>query len=99
MVRVRIRSLLWLLAAAPLLVSGLHADGTPSILSDPSVLRMTVEAPMDELLAHTNAEDDVHVTGRVTVNDGDRSVSLDRVRISLRGHTSRRTSECDFPKL
>jgi hypothetical protein len=81
------------------LIRGLDLDQVRSILSEPTVARVTIEAPMGELLAHAGSADDVHVMGRVTLDDGDRSATLDSVRISLRGHTSRRTSECDFPKL
>ena len=43
--------------------------------------------------------DDYAVTGALTVVLDGTPVRIDGVKISLRGHTSRRETECDFPKL
>ncbi len=90
--------------AALVLLIGLVAPATAAagqdILSDAEVLELTLAAPLDELFAHVEDED-YNVVGRLTYTDAvaGREVTLDGVRVSLRGYTSRRTSECEFPKL
>jgi hypothetical protein len=61
-------------------------------------IQLTIEAPLADLMSH-DRDDDYGVNGTLTVVDNGRSVRVGDVRISLRGHTSRRESECDFPKL
>src|SRR6185436_12107207 len=55
---------------------------------------LTVEAPLQQLFANTS-EQDASVSGTVTIGD----VVLRDVEVSVRGHTSRRETECAFPKL
>lgn len=71
----------------------------PQLLADHSVLELTLAAPFDQLFARVD-DDDFAVQGRLTYHDpvARREMTTD-VRVSVRGNTSRRTSECDFPKL
>src|SRR5690349_17244514 len=65
-----------------------------------SVLDQTIEAPVAELFTHAEADEGYPVRGTLkwSGETGDTRV-LERVSISERGHTSRRASKCDFPKL
>jgi hypothetical protein len=86
-----------LLLAAP----ATAADGLPPLLSDESVATLTIAAPLTELFTHRDGNDDFAVTGRVVYRDPStgRDAVAEGVSVSMRGHTSRRASECDFPKL
>jgi hypothetical protein len=64
---------------------------------DPLPLR--IEAPFNELLGQARADDDHAVTGKLGYTHQGREVAIDGVKITLRGHTSRRETECTFPKL
>jgi hypothetical protein len=75
------------------------ALSTASLFSAVEPIELTIEAPLANLMTHDRDDDDYRVNGALAVVDGGRSVRVDDVRISLRGHTSRRESECDFPKL
>jgi hypothetical protein len=61
---------------------------------------ITIEAPFDELTARARRNPDYAVVGQV-VSGGQsgQRVTIERVQVSTRGHTSLRESECDFPKL
>jgi hypothetical protein len=96
---VRVPVAILVLALSPLPLPRFRADAAPAVFSDRGVAKLTLEAPLDELLAHSERQDDSHVTGRLTLADGETPVILEHVRVSVRGHTSRRASECDFPKL
>ena len=64
----------------------------------PAILTMT--APFSDLFTRAKSETDYQVKGQLTWSDGSPSpVTLDGVIFSERGHTSRQTSECAFPKL
>jgi len=73
--------------------SGPRASLT-SLLDGNGVATLTVEAPLQQLFANTSEQDAV-VSGTVTIGD----VVLRDVEVSVRGHTSRRETECTFPKL
>ncbi|HZR23405.1 MAG TPA: hypothetical protein VFA59_07460 [Vicinamibacterales bacterium] len=60
--------------------------------SEPLALR--VEAPLDDLFAHAEQEG-YAVRGTLAVG----SARVDDVKVTVRGHTSRRDTECTFPKL
>lgn len=73
----------------------------PSGLFDAATaVELTVTAPLSQLFAH-DAEKDDSVHGSLSYRNPETgtSVVLRDVRISVRGHTSRRESECTFPKL
>jgi hypothetical protein len=70
------------------------------LLDGREVVALTLAAPFQDLFDHAD-DDDYKVVGRLTYDDpaSRRRVTLDGVTITLRGNTSRRTSECGFPKL
>lgn len=72
-----------------------------SLFDGQDVLELTVEAPFDDLFANARDDDDYSVTGSVAYTDPatGRTIAIDDVAITTRGHTSRNASECDFPKL
>src|SRR3954471_14239673 len=74
------------------------ALSTSALFSGNEPIELTIAAPLADLMTH-DRDDDYAVSGALTVVVDGRDVRIDGVRISLRGHTSRRESECDFPKL
>ena len=80
----------WLLFTVALSTSPLFSSAEP--------LSLELEAPLSELFTQDRAAD-YAVTGALTVMSDGRPVRIDGVRVSLRGHTSRRENECEFPKL
>jgi hypothetical protein len=81
---------------APLAIT--FALATSALFSATDPLQLEIEAPLRDLVTHERA-DDYAITGAMTVVVDGKPVRIDGVRISLRGHTSRRETECDFPKL
>jgi hypothetical protein len=81
---------------APLLVA--LALSTSTLFSTAEPLELEIDAPLRDLMTHLRA-DDYAVTGALTVVVDGKPVRIDGVKIALRGHTSRRETECDFPKL
>ena len=69
-----------------------------ALFSRAEPLQLEIDAPLGDLLSHDRT-DDYAVTGALTVIVDGTPARIDGVRISLRGHTSRRETECDFPKL
>jgi hypothetical protein len=71
-----------------------------SLLDGNGVMALTVEAPLQKLFADPS-EQDATVPGTVTLKDpkAGADVALRDVEVSVRGHTSRRETECTFPKL
>jgi hypothetical protein len=59
------------------------------------VVSLRLEAPFDELFQTSAGAPDYSVDGTLTEGDAQPV----QVKISVRGHTSRRESECAFPKL
>jgi hypothetical protein len=65
--------------------------------TQPIALRL--EAPFNDLFAHAQ-QDDYAVRGTLAWTDASgQEQPVDGVKIAVRGHTSRRSSECSFPKL
>ena len=73
----------------------------PGLFGSTSILEATIEAPFANLIANGRRSTDYAVIGTVTFTDRatGRTTSVENVKISTRGHTSLRESECDFPKL
>lgn len=93
---------LWLvLLLAFTQASSSAAADSPALFSSYDLIELKLEAPLHELIAKTRQNDDYSVTGKLTVVDRSARRSADAidVKISTRGHTSKQTSECDFPKL
>jgi hypothetical protein len=73
----------------------------PDLFARHDVMTVTLEASFDELIATSRTDEDFSVAGTLTYTDprSGREVTLKDVKISTRGHTSRREAECEFPKL
>jgi hypothetical protein len=83
-----------------LLLSGRAASDTPDFLSGDGTAALTLEAPLRELFEKGQEDENFSVSGKVTYKDASgQDVVLPDVRVSVRGHTSRRETECTFPKL
>jgi hypothetical protein len=94
------RSVLLPAIALAATVTAAAAPPAPDVFSGTSVIELTLEAPFTELFARAESQEDFAVIGRLTLDDGTSGPQVfERVSIAERGHTSRRASECDFPKL
>ena len=80
-----------LIAAAALAASPLFSSFDP--------VAFELKAPFNDLFEHARTDDSYAVTGTLTYRDNGRPVALEGVKITVRGNTSRRESECAFPKL
>jgi len=73
---------------------------TPDFLEGDSTATLTLEAPLKDLFERGAEDENVAVPGTVTYKDASgKDVVFRDVRVSVRGHTSRREAECTFPKL
>ena len=72
-----------------------------SLLEGKGAAALTIEAPLQDLFASKSEEEDFSVPGTVRFKDAQSGadVVLTDVAVSVRGHTSRRETECPFPKL
>jgi hypothetical protein len=71
---------------------------TSPLFSGDEPVPLQLDAPFNELFDH--ALDEAYaVTGELRFTGGGRPVTIRGVRVALRGHTSKRQSECSFPKL
>ena len=91
---------LWLVIGLVIVVAQTSSAGRPDAASEDlfepaSVLEFSLSAPFDELFAQSQHNPDYEVNGALALS-GSPAIG---VTVSTRGHTSRRTSECDFPKL
>lgn len=84
--------------AAPQAPRSPQADGS-ALFSSYDVLAFRIEAPFNELFARAANNPDYSVPGTVAYTAGGRERTIEKVDISLRGHTSRAATECTFPKL
>jgi hypothetical protein len=83
-------------AAAP----ALQKNGTTDFLSGNEPLTLAIEAPLQELFDKGSEDEKFSVAGRVTYKDPASGADVTRdAQVSVRGHTSRRETECTFPKL
>jgi hypothetical protein len=92
--------------AATLTALVLQASATPAerpspLFSSYEVVALELEAPFNDLFEHarTPASAEYAVTGKLSYTDGGREVTVDGVKVAVRGNTSRRETECAFPKL
>ena len=91
-----------IVAVIPLaLAIGAPAVSTPALFSSSSLVTLQLKAPFAELIAAGRQSDDHSVVATLsqTNESGGTGATIENVRISLRGHTSRNESECAFPKL
>ena len=78
----------------------LPQSGSGDFLSGNAPLALTIDAPLEELFDKGSEDEKVSVPGRVTYKDPTSGADVTReARVSVRGHTSRRETECTFPKL
>jgi hypothetical protein len=75
------------------------AVAAPALFSSFEPLPLELKAPFNELFEHARTDESYAVTGTLTYRDGGRPVSIENVKITLRGNTSRNENECAFPKL
>jgi hypothetical protein len=76
----------------------LSASG--ALFSSYSAIELRLKAPFEDLFKRGRATDTYAVSGALSYTDqAGREATLDNVKITLRGHTSMRESECGFPKL
>jgi hypothetical protein len=93
-----------LLIAATMATAAQQAQPTDhlaSLLNGNDVIELKLEAPLRQLFETGSDDDSVSVPGTLTYSNGrtGSDVVLRDVAVSVRGHTSRRESECTFPKL
>lgn len=84
-----------MLAVVPWLADGQRQD----LFARDDTVSLRIEAPFDDLFARAKRDPDYATDGTLVWTDGDASGEPVHVTISLRGHTSRRETECSFPKL
>jgi hypothetical protein len=86
-------------SAPPVRVQDLAAARVAPVFTSYSILTATIEAPFSELIENGRRRTDYAVSGALTLSDGGRTTIFENVKITTRGHTSLRESECSFPKL
>ena len=70
-----------------------------SFFSSYDAISLQLKAPFNELFDHARTDATYAVTGTLSYDAGGQRATVDGVRITLRGNTSRRDTECAFPKL
>jgi hypothetical protein len=74
-------------------------DRVPGLFSSYSIIEATIEAPFAELIEKGRQRSDYVVSGTLTLADGNQQTTFENIRLTTRGHTSLRETECSFPKL
>jgi hypothetical protein len=74
-------------------------EPTAPLFASYDVLPLTLEAPFNDLFEHARTNAAYAVIGKLSYTHGGRDVTVEGVKITLRGNTSRRETECAFPKL
>jgi hypothetical protein len=78
----------------------LNADSGAALFSSDRPLALRLRAPFDDLFDRGARDPDYSVDGSIVYTDPQgHEVAIDGVSVSIRGNTSRRNSECSFPKL
>jgi hypothetical protein len=92
---------LLLAAAIPIVLAGrTSVPAGPALFSADTPLAFEIKAPFTDLIAAGRETEDYSVEGTVSYRgDGEQRTASHNVKVALRGHTSRRESECAFPKL
>ena len=81
----------------PLLIAAALSGGTVFAGDEPIALQLN--APFNDLFAHARGNDEYPVRGTLSFDDEGERVTIDGVKITVRGNTSKQESECPFPKL
>src|SRR3954451_21856204 len=73
----------------------------PQLLDGETPIALTLEAPLKELFDRGAEDENFTVAGTLRYKDpsSGADVELRDLEVSVRGHTSRRETECSFPKL
>jgi hypothetical protein len=84
--------------------TALPAQQPPSLnglVAGRGVAALTLEAPLQELFDKGTNDENFSVSGTLKLNDPESAAEIvwTDVAVSVRGHTSRRETECTFPKL
>jgi hypothetical protein len=69
------------------------------IFASPTVIEATIEAPFRELIQRGRTDQSFRVKGTLSFTTEGRQAVIEGVEVALRGHTSLRETECEFPKL
>jgi hypothetical protein len=75
------------------------AVSASALFSSYDTVSLTLTAPFAGLFEHARGDDDYGVQGTLTYDDGVEEVTVEDLRIKVRGNSSKRESECSFPKL
>jgi hypothetical protein len=76
-----------------------RANGPRDLFSSYDIVSFRLDAPFDDLFAGAKDNPEYAVDGTLRDTTGGRTTDPVPVTVSLRGHTSRRDTECTFPKL
>jgi hypothetical protein len=77
-----------------------QAAAPADLLAGNGPIALTLAAPLQELFDKGSEDEKFSVPGRVSYKDPSSGVDVQReATVSVRGHTSRRETECTFPKL
>jgi hypothetical protein len=78
----------------------LQKAGSSDLLNGTEPIAVTLEAPIKELFAKGEEDENFSVAGKLSYKDPGTGTDVTRdAQVSVRGHTSRRETECAFPKL
>jgi hypothetical protein len=80
---------------------GSAAPDRGELFSSYSPIDVSLKAPFDDLFAGAQMDPEYTVSGTISYKDAatGKDVALDDVEVSVRGRTSKRETECTFPKL
>ena len=77
-----------------------HTAGAVDLLEGKGTFAMTLEAPLQDLFGKGAENENYSVPGTLSYKDPSSGADVKReAQVSVRGHTSRRETECTFPKL
>jgi len=86
-------------SSPPARVQDTPTGRVPAVFSSYSTIEATIEAPFAELIEKGRGQSSDGVVGALVLSDPNRETRFENVRITTRGHTSLRETECSFPKL
>src|SRR5436190_13212010 len=80
---------------------GMAAPDPGELFSSYSSVDFSLKAPLDDLFAGAQKDPEYAVTGAVSYKDAStgKEITIEDVEVSVRGRTSKRETECTFPKL
>jgi hypothetical protein len=87
------------LSTISLSVTTAPAPPVPALFSSYEVISLQLKAPFNDLFEHARTNEEYVVTGTLSYTHEGRGHAVENVKVSVRGNTSRRETECAFPKL